>query len=70
MGALAAGNCVVAKPAPYAPHTSHALTELLCKYMDNKAVKVVEGDRHVTDALLKERFDMIFFTGCVGWESS
>jgi len=63
VGALAAGNCVVVKPAPYAPHTSHALTELLCKYMDNKAIKVVEGDRHVTDALLKERFDTIFFTG-------
>jgi len=58
-----AGNCVAIKPASYAPSQSHALAKLVGKYLDKDAVTVFEGDRHVTDAMLKLRFDMIFFTG-------
>lgn len=63
VGAIAAGNCVVIKPGSYAPAVSHALAKLIGKYMDREAIVVAEGNRDMTDALLKERFDCIFYTG-------
>ncbi|MFE0807445.1 aldehyde dehydrogenase family protein [Streptomyces sp. NPDC058848] len=63
VGALAAGNAVVAKPSELAPATSAALARLLPRYLDTDAVAVVEGGVPETTALLAERFDRIFYTG-------
>ncbi|MFD5299488.1 aldehyde dehydrogenase family protein [Streptomyces mutabilis] len=63
VGALAAGNAVVAKPSELAPATSAALARLLPRYLDTDAVAVVEGGVPETTALLAERFDHIFYTG-------
>ncbi|MEV5240760.1 aldehyde dehydrogenase family protein [Streptomyces cinnamoneus] len=63
VGALAAGNAVVAKPSELAPATSAALAGLLPRYLDTDAVAVVEGGVPETTALLAERFDHIFYTG-------
>jgi aldehyde dehydrogenase (NAD+) len=61
--ALAAGNCVVAKPSELAPACSAAMARLLSRYVDPEAVVVVEGGVEETTALLAERWDHIFFTG-------
>lgn len=61
--ALAAGNCVVAKPSELAPACSAALARLLPRYLDDEAVVVAEGAVPETTALLEQRFDHIFFTG-------
>jgi aldehyde dehydrogenase (NAD+) len=61
--ALAAGNCVVAKPSELAPACSAVLSRLLPRYLDDSAVVVVEGGVPETTALLEQRFDHIFFTG-------
>ncbi len=63
LGALAAGNCVVVKPSEVAPATSAMLAELLPRYLDTGAVRVVEGAVEETTALLAQRFDHIFYTG-------
>ncbi|MEU5433541.1 aldehyde dehydrogenase family protein [Streptomyces sp. NPDC020719] len=63
IGALAAGNAVVAKPSELAPATSAVLARLLPQYLDADAVAVVEGGIPETTALLAERFDHIFYTG-------
>jgi len=63
LGALAAGNAVVAKPSELAPATSAVLARLLPQYLDTRAVAVVEGGVPQTTALLAERFDHIFYTG-------
>ncbi|KOG43741.1 aldehyde dehydrogenase family protein [Streptomyces resistomycificus] len=63
VGALAAGNAVVAKPSEMAPATSAALARLLPAHLDTDAVAVVEGGIPETTALLAERFDHIFYTG-------
>ncbi|QMU69955.1 aldehyde dehydrogenase family protein [Streptacidiphilus sp. P02-A3a] len=63
LGALAAGNAVVAKPSELAPATSAVLARLLPQYLDTQAVAVVEGGIPETTALLAERFDHIFYTG-------
>jgi acyl-CoA reductase-like NAD-dependent aldehyde dehydrogenase len=63
VGAIAAGNCVVIKPGSYAAHSSNVMARLVPKYMDTDCIRVCEGNRHVTSALLEEKFNMIFFTG-------
>jgi aldehyde dehydrogenase (NAD+) len=63
VGALAAGNAVVAKPSELAPATSATLARLMAKHLDARAVAVVEGGVDETTALLRERFDHIFYTG-------
>ncbi|MFI1566598.1 aldehyde dehydrogenase family protein [Streptomyces sp. NPDC020490] len=63
VGALAAGNAVVAKPSELAPATSAALARLLPEYLDTDAVAVVEGGVPETTALLAQRFDHVFYTG-------
>jgi len=63
VGALAAGNCAVVKPSEVAPHCSAVFAKLIGKYMNPEVVRVVEGGVPETTALLKERFDMIFYTG-------
>ena len=61
--ALAAGNCVVAKPSELSPACSAVLARLIPKYLDDQAVVVVEGGVPETTAILEQRFDHIFFTG-------
>ncbi len=42
-GAIAAGCCAVIKPSEVAPHFAELLAELVPKYLDNDAYKVVTG---------------------------
>lgn len=63
IGALAAGNCAVIKPSEVAAATSALVAELLPRYVDTEAVRVVEGAVEETTALLEQRFDHIFYTG-------
>jgi aldehyde dehydrogenase (NAD+) len=62
-GALAAGNCVVVKPSEVSAGTSALLAELLPKYVDPEAVRVIEGGVPETTELLAQRFDHILYTG-------
>lgn len=63
VGALAAGDCVIVKPSEHAPRSSALLAELLPRYLDAAAVAVVEGESEVTQELLAQRMDHVFFTG-------
>ena len=63
IGALAAGDAAVVKPSELAPATSRVLADLLPRYVDARAVAVVQGDADATSALLDQRFDVIFYTG-------
>jgi len=63
VGALAAGDAVILKPSELAPHTSALLASLIPKYLDQRAIRVVEGGIPETTELLEQRFDTIFYTG-------
>lgn len=63
IGAIAAGNAVVLKPSEIALATSSLLAKLLEDYVDNSAVRVVEGAVAETSALLEQKWDKIFYTG-------
>jgi aldehyde dehydrogenase (NAD+) len=61
--AIAAGNCIVAKPSELAPACSAVLARLVPRYLDNDAITLVEGGVPETTALLELPYDHVFFTG-------
>jgi aldehyde dehydrogenase (NAD+) len=63
VGAIAAGNCAILKPSEHAPHTAGLVADLIRSIFDSNYVAVVEGDAEVSQQLLAEKFDHIFFTG-------
>lgn len=63
VGAIAAGNAVVAKPSESAPATSAALAKLIPQYVDSELIVVVEGGVEESTRLLEQRFDHIIYTG-------
>jgi aldehyde dehydrogenase (NAD+) len=63
VAAVAAGNCAVVKPSELAPATSAVPAKLVPQYLDPAAIRVVEGDAAVTQALLAQGFDHALFTG-------
>ncbi|MNX81163.1 Aldehyde dehydrogenase [compost metagenome] len=66
VGAIAAGNTVVLKPSELAPASSRAIAEVVREAFDPAHVAVVEGGKEVSQALLAERWDHLFFTGGTG----
>lgn len=66
VGAIAAGNCAVVKPSEDAPAVSSVLRRLLEELYPPEYVAVAEGGVKVSQDLLREDFDMIFFTGSPG----
>lgn len=65
IGAIAAGNCAVVKPSELTPKTSAVLAKMISDTFPEEYISVVEGGVEASDALLKEKFDYIFFTGSV-----
>ncbi|MCF6278792.1 MAG: aldehyde dehydrogenase [Flavobacteriaceae bacterium] len=61
--AIAAGNTVILKPSEIPSATSIVMTSLINDNFPSKFLCIVEGGIPETTALLKEKFDKIFFTG-------
>ncbi|KAK4608382.1 hypothetical protein RGQ29_001978 [Quercus rubra] len=60
--ALAAGKTVVLKPSELAPASASLLATATSTYLDNKAVKIIQGGPSVGEQLIQQRWDKIFFT--------
>lgn len=65
IAAVAAGNTVVLKPSELTPNTSALIEEIVTAVFDKEHVTVVQGDVSVSQELLAQRWDYIFFTGSV-----
>lgn len=65
IGAIAAGNTVVIKPSELTPNTSAIVAEIISEVFEKDHVTVVQGGVPVSQKLLAERWDYIFFTGSV-----
>lgn len=63
IGAIAAGNTAVVKPSEVTPHTAALISEIIKAVFDPAYVAVVEGGVEVSQELLAEKWDYIFFTG-------
>ncbi len=63
VGAIAAGNTVLLKPSEIAPASAALMSELVPRYLDRDAIAVIEGDGAVSQELIAQGFDRVFFTG-------
>lgn len=63
IAAIAAGNTCMIKPSELPENTMKAMAQLINENFDAKFLYVVEGGVEETTAILKLRFDKIFFTG-------
>jgi aldehyde dehydrogenase (NAD+) len=63
IAAIAAGNTCMIKPSELPENTMKAMAKLINENFDPKFLYVVEGGVEETTAILKLRFDKIFFTG-------
>ncbi|WP_347216815.1 aldehyde dehydrogenase [Chryseobacterium sp.] len=63
IAAIAAGNCCILKPSEIAENTMKAMSSIINKNFPSEYLYVYEGGIDETTALLKLRFDKIFFTG-------
>lgn len=66
VGAIAAGNTVIAKPAEQAPATADIIARIVSEAFDPTHAAVIQGGREIAVELLKRRFDYIFYTGGPG----
>ena len=65
IAAVAAGNQVIVKPSELTPNTSKIIAKIISETFDKNHVECVEGGIQVSEQLLKQRWDYIFFTGSV-----
>ncbi len=67
IGSIAAGNCALLKPSENSPNTTEVIIKIIEESFSEKFVSVIEpyGGKESAEALLKEEFDYIFFTGSV-----
>ena len=63
IGAIAAGNTVVVKPSEHTPHTASIISEIISAVFETEHVTAVNGGVEVSQELLAEKWDYIFFTG-------
>lgn len=63
IGAIAGGNTVILKPSEHSLHTTDVIYEMITEYFKEEYIAVVKGDKTVTEKLLAEKLDYIFFTG-------
>ena len=63
VGAIAAGNTVVVKPSEVTPNTAAIISEIVSAVFEPEHVEVLEGGVEISQQLLAERWDYIFFTG-------
>ena len=66
VGAIAAGNCVMIKPAEATPHSSRLMKKMIGEIFPENEVTVVEGAVQTSSDLLDLPFNHIFFTGSPG----
>ncbi|MBQ2290092.1 MAG: aldehyde dehydrogenase [Bacteroidaceae bacterium] len=63
VGAISSGCTAILKPSPYVPNVSKVIEDMITATFDKRYIAVVQGNRIVNEALLENRFDIIFFTG-------
>lgn len=63
IGAISAGNTAIIKPSEISSNTTNIIAELINGNFHPGLIKVIKGDKNTTQALLKLKFDHIFFTG-------
>lgn len=61
--AIAAGNTAIVKPSAYSPHSSAIMEKIIKECFEEEYIALVKGGREENQALLRQKFDFVFFTG-------
>jgi aldehyde dehydrogenase (NAD+) len=62
IGSIAAGNCIILKVSSQVPETAGVIKKILDNF-PSELIALIDGDHSVSDFLLDQKFDYIFFTG-------
>ncbi|MGD0756490.1 MAG: aldehyde dehydrogenase family protein [Bacteroidales bacterium] len=62
VGAIAAGNCVILKVSRQVPNIITVMEKIL-SHFPQELVAMTNGDHSISEYLLEQKFDYIFFTG-------
>jgi aldehyde dehydrogenase (NAD+) len=62
VGAVAAGNCAIMKVSRQAPNITSVM-EMILDQIPREVVAMTNGDHTISEFLLEQKFDYIFFTG-------
>lgn len=62
IGALAAGNCVILKVSRQAASIADVMEKIVSNFPP-ELIAIINGDHTISDYLLEQKFDYIFFTG-------
>jgi aldehyde dehydrogenase (NAD+) len=65
VGALSAGNCVILKVSQQVPNIASVMEKILSNF-PKELIAMIDGDHSVSEYLLDQKFDYIFFTGSPG----
>lgn len=63
IAAISAGNCAIVKPSELSPATSKLIGDIISNNFEQSYIAVAEGGKEISETLLSEQFDYIFFTG-------
>lgn len=63
INAISAGNTCIIKPSEYSINTSNVIKDLINENFKEEYLKVILGGIEETTEILKQNFDLIFFTG-------
>jgi len=63
VGAISAGCCAILKPSEYTVNIAEVMGEMIRETFDENYIALVLGGQKVGEHLLKQNFDLIFFTG-------
>ncbi|ETT85646.1 aldehyde dehydrogenase [Viridibacillus sp. FSL R5-0477] len=65
IGAIIGGNTAIVKPSEASVHTAEIIKKIIQETFQENYVRIVEGEKEETTALIHASFDYIFFTGSV-----
>ncbi len=63
VGAISSGCCALLKPSEFTANTSALAQKIVSETFEEDYISVARGDQEVGEILLKQPFDVIFFTG-------
>lgn len=63
IGALSSGCCAVLKPSEFTPKIAAVMEKIIAETFNENYISLIQGGQETGEMLLKQRWDMIFFTG-------
>jgi len=62
-GAISAGNCVALKPSELTPGIAGVMEEMIAEFFEPRYISLFNGPMELSQVLLRQKWDLIFFTG-------